>query len=47
MLVAVPVSSMKTNRAGTMKRCQVRHSRRFWATSGRSCSVALKDFFYA
>jgi hypothetical protein len=28
-----------------MKRCQPRHRRRFRATSGRSCSAALKDFF--
>jgi hypothetical protein len=28
-----------------MKPCQPRHLRRFWATSGRSCSAALKDFF--
>jgi hypothetical protein len=36
MLVAVPVSSRKTNRGGSMKRCQVRHRRRLPATSGRS-----------
>jgi glycosyltransferase involved in cell wall biosynthesis len=28
-----------------MKRCQLRHCWRFWATSGRSCSAARKDFF--
>jgi hypothetical protein len=45
ILVAVPVSSTKTNRAGSMKRCQTRHSRRLPATPGRSCSAALTDFF--
>jgi len=28
-----------------MKRCQERQRRRSWATSGRSCSAALRDFF--
>jgi hypothetical protein len=45
MLVAVPVSSRNTNRVGSMKRCQTRQRRRLAATSGRSCSAALSDFF--
>ena len=45
MLVAVAVSSMNVKRSGSMKRCQARQRRRFVATSGRSCSAALNDFF--
>src|ERR687891_768042 len=45
MLVAVPVSSRNTNRAGSIKRCQARQRRRFWATPGRSCSAALSDLW--
>ena len=40
MLVAVPVSSRKTNRAGSMKRCQTGQRRRLAATSGRSRRAA-------
>jgi hypothetical protein len=43
MSVAVAVSSKKTNRAGSIERCQPRHRPRFRATSGRSCSAALRD----
>ena len=39
------VSSRKTNRVGSIKRCQTRYRRRWPATSGRSCSAALRDFF--
>jgi hypothetical protein len=44
MLVAVPVSSRNTSRAGSMRRCQLCQRRRLAATSGRSCSAALSVF---
>ena len=40
-------SRRQRRRAGSMKRCQTHHRRRWPATSGRSCSAALKGFFYA
>ena len=45
MFVLAPVSSMNTKQSESMKRCQVRHNRRCWATSGPSCSAALRLFF--
>ncbi|MBO1905772.1 hypothetical protein J4G37_12805 [Microvirga sp. 3-52] len=43
--MAVPVSSRKTKRLASMKRCHTRKRRRSWATSGGSCSAARSVFF--
>src|SRR6266850_2693222 len=45
ILVQVPVSSMKTKRAGSRDACSASQSARAWATSGRSCSAACTVFF--
>jgi len=47
ILVLAPVSSMKTSRVGSSAGCRARHTRRFSATSGRSCSAACAVFFEA
>jgi hypothetical protein len=45
IFVEAPVSSMKTRRSGSTNGCAARQIRRLAATSGRSCSLALSDFF--
>src|SRR3954449_12057519 len=40
----MPVSSMKTRRAGSIPASSARHTRRASATSSRSCSAALTVF---
>src|SRR5262245_13452529 len=47
MLVAVPVSSMKTSRSTSRVYCSPLHAARATATSGRSCSAARTVFFKA
>src|SRR5690348_12465368 len=47
MVVEVPVSSMKTSRAGSRAGCSACHAARAAATSGRSCSLACTIFFEA
>src|ERR1044071_2106796 len=47
MLVAVPVSSMKTSRFGSRVACSAFHPVRAAAMSGRSCSAACTIFFEA
>src|SRR3954468_5638016 len=45
MLVDTPLSSRNTRLVDSMKRCHTCQRRRCRATSGRSCSAALKAFF--
>src|SRR5258708_30990281 len=47
MLVEVPVSSIKTSRAGSSAGCSSFQAARAAATSGRSCSLACTIFFEA
>ena len=47
MLVAAPVSSTKTSRAGFSRSCPARQAARRSPSSGRSCSCARSDFFSA
>src|SRR3954471_11175824 len=45
MFVAAHVSSMKTRRLGSSACWRRMKTRRAWATSGRSCSLACRVFF--
>jgi len=45
MLVLAPLSSRKTRRCGSTWAMRSRHAARCAVTSGRSCSLACRDFF--
>jgi hypothetical protein len=45
--VLAPLSSTNTSRDGSMPANSARHAARSAISSGRSCSAARRDFFFA